>query len=222
LSSKAPIACHECDLILTLPKLTRGTKASCPRCGLVFTRHFTQAKSKLLAYSLSAVIFFVLTFLFPFLNFSSQGSVKSVTFLQSLFSLGSDTYLILVIFMLLTTVVVPIFMLLGMIYVILSSSVNSNLPLVKAVLRGVFHLKPWNMTEIFLLGILVSMVKIQSLAHVDFGFSFYTFALYVMSMAMTRLYLDRYQSWNWIADKSSSDSLVRPDGSIEQSETSHA
>ncbi|MDQ7048784.1 MAG: paraquat-inducible protein A [Enterobacterales bacterium] len=196
-----PIACHECDLILKLPLMTRDTKAACPRCGFVFTRYFVQAKSKLLAFSLSALIFFALSFYFPFLNFSAQGSVKSVTLLQSLMSLGSDTYLILVVFMLITTVIVPLLMLIGMIYVLISTYTQINLPQVKPILRGIFHLKPWNMTEIFLLGILVSMVKIQSLAQVQFGFSFYAFTLYVVSMALTRLYLDRYQCWNWIKDK---------------------
>lgn len=201
MSTAATIACHECDVILQLPAMSYGTKATCPRCGFVFSRSFVQAKSKLLAFSLSALIFFGLSFWFPFLNFSAQASVKSVTLLQSLFSLGSGAYFILVVFMIITTVVVPLLMLVGMIYVILSTYTLFNLPLVKPILRGVFHLKPWNMTEIFLLGILVSMVKIQSLAQVQFGFSFYAFTLYVVSMAMTRLYLDRYQSWNWIKDK---------------------
>lgn len=113
--------------------------------------------------------------------------------------MGGDTYLVVVLFMLLTTFVIPAVVLVGTNYVLLSSKLSKAFPYTKLILRVVFYLQPWNMAEIFLLGILVSMVKIASLAQVDFGWSFYAFIFYILSMAATRLFLDKYQVWRWLS-----------------------
>lgn len=192
------LACHECDLMVDIPTLEAGERATCPRCGFLFTRVFANAKSKLFAFSATALIFMTLTLTFPFLIFTAQGNEKVVYFIQSLQSLGQDTYLSVVLFMLATTLVIPAIVLVGINYVLLSSSRVKPLPFTRAILRMVFQLQPWNMAEIFLLGILVSMVKIATLAHVEFGAAFLAFVLYIACMAATRLYLDRFQIWNWI------------------------
>lgn len=191
-------ACHECDLIVDVPELGDAQKATCPRCGFVFTRYFLNARSKLFAFSTCSLIFMTLALIFPFLILTSRGNEKTVSFVQALQSMGSDTYLSVVIFMLVTTVIIPAVVLLGINYVLLSSKRTIELPYTKNILRLVFYLHPWNMTEIFLLGILISMVKITSLAHIQFGWSFFAFVFYILSMAMTRLFIDKYQIWSWL------------------------
>ena len=193
------LACKECDLLVSIPILEHGHKAVCPRCDFVLTRYFVNARSKLLAYSVTSLVFMFLSFLFPFLVFNSQGRERTIYFFQSLSSLGENTYLSVVLFMLLTTIVIPSVIMLGISFVLISSTLARNLPFTKRTLKLVFHLQAWNMAEIFLLGILVSMVKIASLAHVEFGWSFYAFSLYIVSMAMTRRYLDKYQLWQLVS-----------------------
>jgi len=140
----------------------------------------------------------LLTLLFPFLIFNAQGSEKIVFFVQSIQSLGQEIYLVVVLFLLATTLWIPAVVLLGIDYVLISSKFKKELPYTRLVLRVVFYLQPWNMAEIFLLGILVSMVKIASLADVSFGWSFFAFVMYIFSMAASRVYLDRLQIWNWV------------------------
>jgi len=139
-----------------------------------------------------------LTLIFPFLILTSQGKEKTVSFVQTLQSMGDETYVSVVMFMLATTVFIPALILLGINYVLLSSKLSKPLPYTENILQLVFYIQPWNMTEIFLLGILISMVKISSLAHIQFGWSFFSFVFYIISMAMTRLFLDKYQVWNWL------------------------
>lgn len=193
------IACHECDLLVNIPQLVNRQKASCPRCGFVLTRYYFRGRSKLMAFSMTSLLFLILTLVFPFLIFNAQGSEKSVFFLESIQSLGQETYFPVVLFMFITTLVVPTMMLLGINYVLLSSKFKRAFPFTKNVLRIIFHLRGWNMAEIFLLGILVSMVKIASLAEVSFGLSFFAFVLFVLSLSASRLYLDKIQAWNWVS-----------------------
>ena len=184
--------------MVTIPKLLNGQKASCPRCSFVLTRYFSHARSKLFAFASTALVFMSLTLLFPFLIFSAQGSERTVSYVQSIQSLGQETYFVVVVFLLATTLLIPAILLLGINYVLISSKFKIALPYTREVLRVVFYLRPWNMAEIFLLGILVSMVKIASLAEVSFGGSFFSFVLYILSMAASKIYLDRLQVWNWI------------------------
>jgi len=198
-SASMQLACHECDLLVNIPELADRQKASCPRCHFVFTRYYSHGRSKLFALSSSSLLFLIMTLFFPFLIFTAQGSEKSVFFVESISSLGQATYFPVVLFMLMTTLIIPALMLLGVIYVLVSTKLKRSLPANKSVLRLVFHLRDWNMAEIFLLGILVSMVKIASLADVSFGLSFLTFVLFVLSLMGSRVYLDRVQAWSWIA-----------------------
>ena len=197
-SESLRLACHECDLLVNIPKLHNGQKASCPRCGYVLTRYYSHGRSKLLALSTTSILFLFLTISFPFLLFTAQGSERSVSFIESINSLGQSTYLPVVIFMLITTLLIPAMILLGINYVLISSKLKKGLPYTRHVLRAIFSLQHWNMAEIFLLGILVSMVKIASLADVSFGLSFFAFVLFVVSLAGSRLYLDKIQTWKWI------------------------
>jgi len=197
LSSPALLACHECDQIVTIPELDDGQKAICPRCGFVFTRYFKKARSRLLAFSSSSLVLLLLSFVFPFLIFTAQGSEKTITLVQGLQSMGNGTYLSVVLFMLASTILVPGVILTGINYALISAKLDKPLPYTRRILKLVFHLQPWNMTEIFLLGILVSMIKIASLGYVQFGWSFYSFVLHIVCMAFTRLFLDKYQVWQW-------------------------
>ena len=195
------LACKECDLLVSIPVLSHGNKAVCPRCDYVLTRFHRHSRSKLFAFSTTAIIFMLLSLIFPFLIFNAQGREKTIYFLQSLTSMGEDTYLSVVIFMIVTTLVIPMLIMAGLNYVLVSSSLKKPLPFVRRILRTVLYLQAWNMAEIFLLGILVSMVKVASLAHVEFGWSFFAFVFYIVSMAMTRVYLDKFQLWRAVSSK---------------------
>ena len=197
MSNPTLLACHECDQIVTMPELEDGQKASCPRCGFVFTRYFKNARSRLLAFSSGSLVLLLLSFVFPFLIFTAQGTERAITLVQGLQSMGNNTYLSVVLFMLTTTILVPGIILSGINYALISAKLDKPLPYTRSILKLVFHLQPWNMTEIFLLGILVSMIKIASLGDVQFGWSFYAFVLHIFSMAITRLFLDKYQVWQW-------------------------
>ena len=137
--------------------------------------------------------------MFPFLIFTAQGRERTVYFLQSLKGMGEDTYFIVVLFMIITTIVVPVALMVGISFVVVSSRLSIGLPTSRRILKLIFQLQAWNMAEIFLLGILVSMVKIASLASVEFGWSFVAFVLYIATMAAMRIYMDKYQLWRIVS-----------------------
>ena len=73
------VACHGCDLLVDVSGLQNGSRASCPRCGHFLTRYQRDAMSRVLAYTIAAIVFLVLAVSFPFLSFSASGLESVMT-----------------------------------------------------------------------------------------------------------------------------------------------
>ena len=67
------IACHECDLLITISPLAEGVTASCPRCGHTLAKNTPDGLTRTLAFSLAAAILLVFSNLFPFLSLEASG-----------------------------------------------------------------------------------------------------------------------------------------------------
>jgi len=194
------IACHECDLLMRLSDFPNGNKACCPRCGHVVTEKTNNAKDKIMALAISSLIFLIFSLPFPFLSFESKGNERVITLLDSVINLSSLDFDFIAVLLLLTTIIIPGMFLTGILFVILSVSINRVSNLTKTSLKLVFHLLDWNMAEIFLIGILVSFVKIASMANVDFGLSFGAYVMFIVFLVATASRLDRFQVWRWVKD----------------------
>lgn len=192
------IACHECDLLIHLPPIEEGNRALCPRCGHVLTQKRVNARDKLFAYSISSVIFLVFSLPFDFLSFESKGNARVVTLGESIESLSLYDFQSIAILIFLTTILIPGIFLLGLIYTLLSLQADRLFALTDKIAKFLFSLLHWNMAEIFLIGILVSFVKIASMAKVAFGLSFFAYVFFIIFLAMTISHLDRFQFWRWV------------------------
>jgi paraquat-inducible protein A len=68
--------------------------------------------------------------------------------------------------------------------------------------KVLFWSKEWSMPEIFLVGVLVSLVKIISLAEISLGLSFWAYAGFVFCFVFTLVKLDRMAIWDKVAHHS--------------------
>ncbi|WP_352255856.1 paraquat-inducible protein A, partial [Pseudoalteromonas sp. 19-MNA-CIBAN-0066] len=65
----------------------------------------------------------------------------------------------------------------------------------RRLLKFTLALEPWIMSEIFLIGVLVSMVKIMSLADISFGTSFWAYVGFVILYIAALVHLNRPRLW---------------------------
>lgn len=187
------VTCHECSLRVAVSPLEHGQKALCPRCGFQLTVFREYATDRILAYSSAALIFLAASLPFEFLAFSAQGRQHSIGISDSIAILLSNDYLLLAVILSLTILILPALVLSGLLYLHTAVRLESRLPLVDKVFSGVFNLLPWCMAEIFMVGILVSLIKLTDLADVSLGLSFYAYVLFTLAMLAALLYLDRHQ-----------------------------
>jgi len=71
-------------------------------------------------------------------------------------------------------------------------------PWLRHVARLIFTVGPWSMAEVFLIGVLVSFIKIGKMATMVFGLSFWAFAAFTVCLTAALAALDRHYVWDAI------------------------
>ncbi len=190
------IACHECDLLLNLPVIEEGQRATCPRCNCQLTVNPRNGYEKALVFSITGLIFFVMANTFTFLSFEAKGKGQVMTLMQSCIDLYRYGEIFLSLFIFLFIILVPALLLFCFIW-ILTPLVFKGVFAQDSILlsRLIFHITPWSMAEVFLIGVLVSMVKIAALATVTFGISFWAYIGFVLCLTVARANLDMHHFW---------------------------
>lgn len=193
---KRHIACHDCDLLMLIPSLKHRQKAVCPRCGYVLTRFFQHAQLKLFISALSALIFLTFSLRFPFIIFSLHGNEKTFTLVESIQNIENITYLLISALLAFTAFIIPFCFLVCVIYISWSFKTKKMLPFTNLILKFSMLLKPWNMAEIFIISILISFIKVQTMASIEFGSALAFYLLFIISLSATFIYFDKYQLWS--------------------------
>ena len=189
------IACHDCDLIQRLPHTLDAGKVQCIRCGAVLHQKKRNSIERTLALTVAGLILFGLANSFPFLAFKLGAQVRQTTLLTGIRELHAQGMPELSVIVLFTTVLVPLAQMLGMLYVLLPLKLKiipSGLP---RVFRWVRHLQPWSMMEVFMLGILVSVVKLAKMAKIVPGVALYSFLGLIFILAAMTASLDSHLIW---------------------------
>ncbi len=189
------MVCHECDLLLAVPALASGQKAYCPRCNYLLAANRPHALTMVFAFAVSGLLFLLLSTAFPFLGFSASGQERTVTLLQSIAILATEDLPALAAIVFASIILIPGAFLIGAVYVSSALKLNRSLPGTVMVLRWMLMLMPWSMAEIFLIGILVSFVKIVTIADVSLGLSFWSYVLFTVCMVVVTLYPDKRRLW---------------------------
>lgn len=178
------MACPQCGLHVELPTLGPGEEASCPRCDehLVSIPH--SPVDEPLALALASLILLLLACSFPLLAIDVQGNQTQISLLQSAETIYRRDFALLANVLLLCVLLLPATFLLSTIYLFTGIKAGRRLPWMKPLARLAIAVRPWMMVDVFLLGAIVSMIKMASLAQVGFGLSFW--ALLGFSLVLTR------------------------------------
>ncbi|WP_166425730.1 paraquat-inducible protein A [Paraglaciecola sp. 20A4] len=189
------VHCHECGYLVEVPPLVHRQRAQCPRCHYVITTYYQNMVQKLVAFSVAALIFMVAALSFKFLSFSANGQYHSINIFSSIETLADNNYLALAILQSTVILVLPVTILLCLLYLLMPVLVGKKPTYAAPLLKFIFALRAWTMVEIFLVAVLVSLVKIMSMADIGIGLSFYAYALFAICMTYTLMYLDEHQMY---------------------------
>ncbi len=195
MSKNSLVACHECDLLQRVPPVSVGSKAVCRRCGYVLHQSKRDSINRTLSLTIAGFALFVVANTFPFLAFDMKGQFTQTTLLTGVVSLYQQGMWGLSIVVLVTSVLVPLVQLLGLFYVLLPLKMNRAPYKLASVFRVIQHIQPWGMMEVFMLGILVSVVKLTAMASIIPGLAIWSFTLLIFVLAWATAALDPHVVW---------------------------
>ena len=188
-------ACPHCDLLNRVPALLPGSRARCRRCQAVLYGFPRGCIERSLALALSAAVLFLLANAFPFLSFGPAGQKVEMTLSTGVLELLRDARPGVAVVVALTSIVVPAIQIAGLVYVLLPLYLGLRPPGFAPVFRAVSALRPWNMMEVFLLGILVSAVKLIDISAIVPGTALWAFCLLIVALAWANSVLDPLLVW---------------------------
>lgn len=189
------IACHECDLIHRIADVREGSVAVCRRCGYVLLTHKRESLDRSLALTLAGLFLFVIANAYPLLEIDMKGlSQKTNLFggIKALYSGGDWSIALLVLF---TAMLLPLSELILKLYILLPIKLKRRPWKMALILSFLEAIKPWGMMEVFMLGILVSVVKLAKMATVIPGPSLYAFFALIFVMAAGAASFDTHAIW---------------------------
>ncbi len=190
------VACHDCDALFTAIQVREGERVVCPRCGAnLYTRH-TNTIQRTAALVLASAVLYGVANLFPFLTLSSDYRESDMVLLQSVTGLDAAGYPPLASAVAIFIFVSPVIVIGGLLYLILPLLGGRRWPGSTALCRLVFEARHWNMPEVYLLGVLVSLLKLGSLAKLTLGTSFWAFVGFIICLTWAFTTIDYRELWD--------------------------
>mgnify|MGYP000070715769 FL=1 len=207
--------CEECDFVNSIPPLRRGERFRCQRCAHVLVNVHKHVSVRIMGSGLSALLMLAMSLSFPFLGFSSNGIERTVSLFDTLSVLLSQGYLVLSILLSLALFVFPVVYLLAILFLVWSFQHQYVLKFVQRYcVRWLLVIEPWLMVDVFLVGILVALVKMSSLADISLELSFWAFCGYVILLLKTMVLVDKRWLWNKVAGHSALAMTAKKQGLI--------
>ncbi|MGP9468433.1 paraquat-inducible protein A [Halomonas citrativorans] len=190
-------ACHECDWVSALPPLRSGEKASCPRCSHVLVKRHRYPAQRSMALAIAALIALIVAISFPFVSFSVSGVGNRIELSQTATTLIAFHQPVVAIIVIMTIAVLPTLYLLSVIWLQLGLLHGKPLAYSRDIARSLAHLTPWMMADVFIIGALVSLIKIAGMAQIELGISFWGFCIFAVLLLMTIQSIDA--DWMWFS-----------------------
>jgi paraquat-inducible protein A len=167
------LICHDCDALLEMPELAEGEKAICPRCVCVLMTRGRNSLHRTAAFAMASAVLFLVANSFPFLTLRAGFRESQMLLWQSATGLADQGYAYLGAAVSVFIVGAPALLIGGLLYVVLPLLWDRQFPGAIPLCRWVLRARRWNMMEVFLLGVLVSLLKLGKLATLMLGTSFW-------------------------------------------------
>ena len=190
------LACPECDALQQAVPLAPGACAQCSRCGADLERNKTQSLERTLAFVSAAAVLFLIANAYPLMALDAQGMRSTATLFDTARELYRDGMWSVALLILMTAIVVPAMELAAFLYMLLplrGGRVPRALPFAFRVAHAV---RPWGMVDVFILGALVSLVKLTQIATVEVGPALYAVGGYILLLTAALASFEPHAMWS--------------------------
>ena len=190
------VACETCGLVQQVDEVPAGWAAQCCRCGFHLRHRRPNSRLRTLTFSLAALILYFPSNLYPIVTAEYHGIHSETTILQGIRSLFQDGQYFIAGLVLCTSILSPALKIFGLLFL----SLTLNWPRWKKTRTWIYQIiriiDPWNMLEVFLLAISVSMIEMGRVATVHPGRGVFSFTAVVALTLLATLSFDPRLLWD--------------------------
>ena len=168
----------------------------CDRCGNKIRRLRPKSAKLTLAFSLTALIFYIPANIFPFMTIELYGDRNSSTIWGGIVSLTESGSWLIAIIVFLASILIPFIKLIVLFYLALTANTQKHRELKTRLYLAIEAIGRWSMLDIFLLAILVAIVKLGHWTSVEPQAGSFLFAFVVVFTMLASANFDPQLLWN--------------------------
>ncbi len=188
--------CPDCDLVVPRIDINPGEKLCCCRCGCVLDSPVENSAEKTMALSLTGLLLFVPAIFLPLLTLDIHGLENTGSIYASVYSLLDSGFVFTGMAVLLTSIVIPLVKLLLLFVVSVQVCMHKGNRATVFMFRLYDKLDEWEMLEVYMIGILVTIVKLFHMASIEYDTGFFCFIGLLGATLLSSSMLDENYYWD--------------------------
>ena len=192
------IVCHACDLAHRLDSLAGNARVRCVRCRAELYRTNDGTPDTAIALAVTALALFILANVYPLVAMTVNGTTRMTTLIGAAEAFYEQGYLTLAVLVAFTAVMVPVIQIVTLLYVLVPLRLGRVVRGQNLMFRMLTALRPWGLTEVFMLGAVVALVKLSAQAEVSPQVSLFAYGLLMVAIAALTSATPSEQYWLWV------------------------
>lgn len=189
------LACPECDLLQSDSTFPRPRKALCTRCGAILYQRHDNGLDRTAALTAAALVLFAIANSFPIVTLELQGDRTTATLYGAVGVLWSQNMQLVAALVAFTAMAMPLLEIAALAWLLFPLRHGIKAPYFGDVYACLQFAQRWGMVEVFVLGAIVSYVKIDHLADVQTGVALWAFAALMLVLAAIEANFDPRDLW---------------------------
>ncbi len=179
------LVCDHCDTAQKRGKILHGVAPHCVRCDHELYIPKAPRTDKMLALSLTGLIAFTLSNVYPVVSLSAHGQERSATLLAAVGAAADQDAIVVAVIAALAAFAVPLTELCLYVWILMALREGRNPASFRTAIHALRGIRHWSIVEVFLLAVVVSAVKLGDVATVTPGVG--VFALFALVVCIAAL-----------------------------------
>jgi paraquat-inducible protein A len=191
-------ACHGCDLLVEEGNTPPRSKAICPRCGSFLHETKLNTVNYTLALVITGLILLWPAISLPMVKMTILGDTSFNTLLNGVVKIYQAGYAWVAFMVFFTSVFAPGSKLFVLLIVLLHIKFKRYTNLLPLLFRYYVKLDVWEMFDVYMIALLVSVIKLFDIAAIHGGVGLYCFVGLLLTNILVTVKLDKKQIWESI------------------------
>ena len=190
------VACETCGLVQQIGTVPAGAVALCARCRFQLYKRRPDSRVRTIAFSLAALILYIPSNYYPVVTAQYHGQHSETTVYEGIKALFTHRQYLIACLVFCTSLLTPALKIIALLFIPLTLDMPRWRKARTWAYRLIRIIDPWNMLEVFLLAIVVSMAEMGRIATVHPGPGVLSFAAVVTLTLLATLSFDPRLLWD--------------------------